>query len=756
MLAVGAAAVAAVLIVWFTAGPVRRGSDAEPVPLPPPAAASSVPVGAADFAGAASCAECHRPQYDAWRTSTHGLAGGDPGPDLLIAPFDGRPIRYADAVVIPQRDAAGSYVFTIVRDELPGAVLRADGVIGGGHMVGGGTQGFVTRFDDGTWRFLPFDWSADERAWFCNTGTRTEKAWRPITAEMRLADCGDWPPVRVLGTEPRLQNCQQCHGSRIDLAVAPDGSGWRTEVGSLAIDCESCHGPGRAHIELARSGRLADADDPAIAVLGALDTDASLAVCFQCHALKDALAPGFLPGRDLAEHYSIALPLLGDAALHGDGRVRSFAYQETHLFSECYRNGSMTCIDCHDPHASTYRDVRSRPLVGRFDDAQCTACHPSKLTDISRHTRHAAGSAGSRCVSCHMPYLQHPEVGDAVRFARSDHTIPVPRAAHDAALGVQTACAQCHDGWSTAELERHLRAGWGEPKPLHPTAAALARTGTPTRAELEGALRTGEDHRIARYFALASLFEHHMALDRPLATDVEADLHGLAGSADVDLAALALAALHLTRGADPRTRRLLAGALRQRGADERALRLRWSAALGFHAGGARARGDAATAEAVYRRAVEVTPDDARLFALIGLTLADRGRFAEAVGSYERSIALDPRQALVLVNLGIARSAMGDAAAAAAAYERAIAINAAEPLAWFNLGNVYLRAGDAARAAPLYRRAAALDGANAAAHFNLARALLLLDDRDGAAAALRAGLEFAPGDVSAARMLAELP
>jgi Flp pilus assembly protein TadD len=745
VVALGAAATAILL----------RGGVAEVV-LPPPRVSAERSVTAGDFAGAAECADCHRSQYEAWRTSTHGRAGGPPGPDLLIARFDGRPIRFRDAVVLPERNGAGDYVFTVIRDGAPGTVLRVDGVIGGGHMVGGGTQGFVTRHDDGTWRFLPFDWSRDRGGWFCNTGTRTEQGWQPIAPEMRLADCGDWPPVRVQGVEPRLSNCQQCHGSRIDLRLAEDGTGYRTEIGSLAIDCESCHGPGAAHVALARGGGIAAADEPLIAVLGALDTDTSLAVCFQCHALKDALRTGYLPGLDPARYFSVALPLLGNAALHGDGRVRTFAYQETHLFSECYRNGSMTCVDCHDPHASTYRDAWSRPVASRFDDAQCTACHASKLIDPVAHTRHPAGSPGSLCVSCHMPYLQHPEVGNAIPFSRSDHTIPVPRPGHEAALGIRNACALCHTDWSTDDLERRIREGWGEIRPLHPTVAALSRAGGGSeRTDLERAVRAGDGHAAARFMALARLFERHMVPDRAEGTLLDAELHRLAEDPDVDMAALALAALHLTRGGDAAVRRFLADALDSRADDEHALRIRWSAALAYRADVMRATGDAASAERVLRRGLEVTPDDARLHAQIGLTLVDRGRFADAVREYRNSLERDARQPLTLVNLGIALNALGDVAGAADAYRRAIAVNGAEPLAHYNLGNVYLRAGDAERALPLYRRAAELDPSNSAAHFNIARALLLLGDAAGAAAALDAGLEFAPDDAAALRMRAQL-
>ena len=194
--------------------------------FPPPPAAHVASTTLDDFAGSEACADCHQDQYDAWASSTHGRAGGPPGPDLLIAPFNGQPIRFANAVVIP-RARDGGYEFVVRQDGHAEAVYTVDGVIGGGHMLGGGTQGFVSLQADGTERFLPWDWSRQEGVWFCNTGSRLNRGWVPITAEMRLADCGDWPPLRPLGTVERFANCQECHGSQIRTTLDPASQGYR-------------------------------------------------------------------------------------------------------------------------------------------------------------------------------------------------------------------------------------------------------------------------------------------------------------------------------------------------------------------------------------------------------------------------------------------------------------------------------------------------------------------------------------------------
>jgi hypothetical protein len=214
----------------------------------------------ADFVGSEACASCHQREYAAWKRSTHGRAGGTPSPQRVIADFDGTPIRFKDATVIPAV-RHGIYTFTVKQSGRPARVFRVDGVIGGGHMVGGGTQGFVSRFPDGTVRFLPFDFIRKEGVWFCNTNSRSQTGYTPITPEMRLRECGDWPPVRVLGTEPRYASCQGCHGSQITIALDTADKQYDTRYTTLAINCESCHGPGREHIEIARSGRMATASD---------------------------------------------------------------------------------------------------------------------------------------------------------------------------------------------------------------------------------------------------------------------------------------------------------------------------------------------------------------------------------------------------------------------------------------------------------------------------------------------------------------
>lgn len=723
--------------------------------FPPPAARTASSVSVDDFVGAEACAECHAEQYDMWSASTHGRAGGAPGPETIIAPFGGPPIAFADAFVEP-RIRAGVYEFVVRQRNHEEQVFRVDGVIGRAHMLGGGTQGFISRHVDGTERFLPWDWSGSDGSWFCNTGSRTNAGWEPITPEMRLADCGDWPPLRPIGTVDRFANCQECHGSQILTELEP-GTGYETSYTSLAVNCESCHGPGRAHVDAVTSPSYDIGDPAAIETLAYLDKDESLELCFQCHALKDVLQDGYLPGASLEAYYALKYPVLGDQPYTIDGRVRSFAYQATHLGSACYLDGPMDCVSCHEPHGQGYWDVDRQPLSGPFDDRQCTSCHASKAVDVEAHTFHPAGSDGSRCVSCHMPYLQHPEVGEAVSFARSDHTIAIPRPVFDADLGIQSACAGCHEDRTPLQLQGLVRDWWGEVKPHRPTVAGLAGEFRARTLADAGALllHPEETDPLIQFQALGRLLSGYLQPDRDsLPADLEGALRSLAVDPDLDLRSLAAASLHWTLGEDPETRAFLVSVV-EREPNNGPLRDRWVLALGFLGDRAREEGDFASSVAAYEKALELRPGDAKILHALGQTHARSGAFPLAVGALRQSLGADPSQPLAWVNLGIALTGTGDATGAREAYEEALALNPHEGLAHFNLGNFFQQAGRHEEAAAAYERAVTADPGLGRAHFELGRTYFRLERFADALPHARRAVEFTPEHTPSRQMLQEL-
>jgi tetratricopeptide (TPR) repeat protein len=677
------------------------------------------------FIGSESCASCHAAQFAAWSKSTHGRAGGPPA-ERVIAPFSGT-LRFANARVTPRIQDA-TYEFVIERHGDSSVTLSVDGVVGGGHIYGGGTQAFFTKRPDGTWRMIPFEWSRQDRVWFCNTNSRSGRGWTPITPSLRLEECGDWPPTRVLGDVPRFGNCQSCHASQATTTVDTAAGGYATHFTSLAINCESCHGPARRHVELARAGKLGE--DIGLTSLATLDKDASVKACYSCHSIKDQVADGYRSGAPLESHYSLKLPLLGDSPLFPDGRIRTFAYQEGHSYSDCYLNGGMTCVSCHDPHGQTYRSVTGDPLVGRFDDRQCTSCHLSKAEQPTAHSKHPASVS---CTSCHMPSRQEPDTRAAsrqfvgstiVRYQRSDHTVSIPRPQLDSGYRIVSACAGCHADMSTARQLAQIRAWWGDIKPF-------------------------QSKPYARFDSLGRALEAatpDLELDAATRRSVVSTLQ----SQDVDERAIALAALHLTEGEARGTRRLLASAMR-RAPDDDALRSRWAVALGYMGDRYASQGRLENATIAFTRALEVRPANARLYLSLANAQRDAHDLTAAVASYRRSLELEPRSTVAWVNYATALNAAGDTAAAVGALTRATRLDPNEPLAWFNLANIRFGRRELDSAALLYRRVVQLDPSISLASFQLARIALLQRDEVAALRSLRRGLSFDSSDASAREM-----
>lgn len=632
-----------------------------------------------DFIGSESCARCHQEQFQKWKSSTHGQAGGVPGAVKIIARFDGVPLEFKDAVVTPTNSAAGVPTFRVRMEGAAAFDVSVDAVVGGGHMIGGGTQSFFNRHPDGTMRFLPFDFIRKENVWFVQL--RSNLNWVPISREISLkADLANWPPHRVLGTVSDRSNCQNCHGSQIAAAWDDSLGRFNTRFHSLSINCESCHGPARRHVELAGQPGFEQRADIGMASLATLSKEASVKLCLQCHATKEALREEpFLPGAKFDDYFSLLLPMLSQNPYHVDGRVRSFSYQGNHLFSDCYRNGSMTCVDCHDPHGNGYRDVSGRALNGRFDNGQCTSCHASKGIASERHSHHKAGSQGDSCVACHMPFLQHQGVGTKLQFARSDHSIPIPRPGFDQKLGVENACQKCHADRGLAWQEEHTRKWWGKLKPHPPAVARLdsfVRTGHDAASAATALLGAGTGHTAAETAALAKWAQEFLRPGMSNDLHVVGPLMDYARSADLDQRALGLMSLHAGFAQHAPVLGFLGA--QEGGGFSDAVRLRWSVAADtlasrFAAAGdlpaatqfleraleahpksyvslshlARVRlesGDGEGAIAALRQAMEIRPTQATLWFQMGQTLAQLGRKAEARVALEGGLKLNPEDA----------------------------------------------------------------------------------------------------------------
>ncbi|MDH5610271.1 MAG: tetratricopeptide repeat protein [Cyclobacteriaceae bacterium] len=706
-----------------------------------------------DFVGSEVCGSCHADQFEKWERSTHGHAGGDPTSDVIFAHFDGKERKFRDAVLTPYKTANADYMFQLKTLGQPDQTYKVEAVVGGGRMIGGGTQTFFTSFPDGTLRMLPFDFIRDEKTWFGETSKG--KGWLPINEGREIDKTSEWTPTRVMGSHLSRQNCQECHGSQIQMNFDVEAKKYVTRYKSLTINCESCHGPGKKHVGLMASTRRDTLVDIGLTSLKTLTKDESLEVCFRCHSLKNVLKQGFLPGMDLENYYAMKLQILTRKPYFDDGRIREFGYQLNHLASDCYISGSMTCVDCHAPHSLEYRDINDQPLDNPFDDRQCTDCHPSKARNPIAHSFHKEGSPGNKCVSCHMPYLQHPAIGNQLRFSRSDHTIAIPRPALDASLGLKSACKQCHEDKSVEFLQAKTEEWYGEIKPHNPTVAKLMQfeEGMDRQRAGELLLDTASGHVLGQMTGLSTFALQYLSSDmEKLEPQIVARIKGFVENPDLDVKSFAMASLHLAQGNQRDIHDYLVEKLGDLSTEEDTkVRARWAVILPFMARKYESEGNYQAAIQAYVKALEIQPENTLNLLSLGIAQASVNQFEQAIKTYDRVIALDKYQADAWLNKGNAYHGMGNEKIAVDCYKKSIDINPWNSSPYFNIGNILFNNRNYPLAIQYYEKVVELEPTLPLSYFYLARSLVETEAYDRALEWVQRGLRIDPSDEKGRQM-----
>lgn len=188
---------------------------------------------------------------------------------------------------------------------------------------------------------------------------------------------------------PVAPRCLECHAtwieSKNDLMIVNRFDSTRAILG---ITCERCHAGGREHVARERSV-LRAVRGPAIVNAARLPRDRQMDACAQCHGgLGSPTLPSFtyVAGYDLGRFIDLP-PLPPDAPAEVHGNQVALLQR-----SRCYQASQMTCMTCHDVHA-TERDVKQ--LSGK-----CLTCHQEQSCKLFPTQGH---SLAGRCVDCHMP-----------------------------------------------------------------------------------------------------------------------------------------------------------------------------------------------------------------------------------------------------------------------------------------------------------------------------------------------------------------
>ncbi len=124
---------------------------------------------------------------------------------------------------------------------------------------------------------------------------------------------------------------------------------------------------------------------------------------------------------------------------------------------------------------------------------------------------------------------------------------------------------------------------------------------------------------------------------------------------------------------------------------------------------------------IYRRGLEIEPENVELLNAMGFALFQQGKSDEAVVALEKAVEVDPKHWKAHNNLALASVDLGEFELAEAHYRESLAIEP-QPAIYNDLGFVLARQGLPDEANEMYRKALELEPGSATAHYNLAVSL----------------------------------
>lgn len=407
----------------------------------------------AEYIGSKACAGCHAEAAETWSGSHHALAWTAADSDHVLADFDGTEFTH-DGVHYAFSQKDGGYSVEITEADGSVAEHRIHSVAGVAPL-----QQYLIEIEPGRLQSFDVVWDVEKGGWF------------HLYPDQHL------PPGDGLHWSGPYKNwnarCAECHATGYERNYGVRTDAYRSELIETGVGCESCHGPGSSHAAWARSGGNpipGSGFQP-----GLLEPGLMMQQCASCHSRREVLTGGTpLPGTEFHEAYSLAW--LRPGLYHADGQILDEVYVwGSFLQSKMFAKG-VTCLNCHEAHSAGLK---------AGGNAVCAQCHsPAGNPDFpslrqadygsAAHSRHAEGSEGAQCVSCHM--IERTYMGND---GRRDHSFRIPRPDLGEQTGSPDACTDCHTGQSQGRAADRIAEWFPHPSrrgPHYGTVFAAARS----------------------------------------------------------------------------------------------------------------------------------------------------------------------------------------------------------------------------------------------------------------------------------------
>ena len=378
----------------------------------------------ATYVGGQTCAQCHSNHHQQWSGSHHDLAMDLATDSTVLGNFNQTSLEHFGITSTMFKDGEKF----MVRTEGPDGKLadfQVKYVFGveplQQYMVEFDRPANLPKNEIARLQVLRITWDTVHKRWYYLS---------PPDVDDKLA------PTDPLHWTQSGQNwnhmCADCHSTNLKKGFDVATKQYHTTFSDIDVNCESCHGPGSIHVQLANAKSLFwDRNwGYGLKQLKGQDAKEQVENCAPCHSRRRVIhsASGL---HDTYFDCFLNEPLRPET-YYADGQIKDEVYVfGSYTQSKMYHKGIL-CTDCHDPHTTKLKFNGNNV---------CTSCHqhPVAKYDSPGHHFHQPGSAGAQCVNCHMPSTPYMEVD-----FRRDHSLRVPRPDLSVQLGTPNACTGCH------------------------------------------------------------------------------------------------------------------------------------------------------------------------------------------------------------------------------------------------------------------------------------------------------------------------
>ncbi|MFC4231954.1 multiheme c-type cytochrome [Parasediminibacterium paludis] len=327
------------------------------------------------FAGSATCANCHKEIYTNYIHTAHALTSQPASEQSIKGSFapSENSFSYGNNTIVAMEKRSTGFYQVEYDNGIEKAAHRFDIVVGSG--VKG--QSFITIHNNQFFQ-LPITYFSAAKEWSNSPGY----------------------PNKIIFNRPITSRCLECHTTFAKTLPTDYNTPEKFDNTKIiySISCEKCHGPGAEHVAFqTQNPNIKTAKyiiNPAT-----LTRQQNLEFCASCHGgrlKKTKPSFEFAIGDTLANYFEsdTTVPNPNNIDVHGNqyGLLKA---------SKCFKmSTTMTCNTCHNAHDNE----RGNTVV--FSQ-RCLNCHQNQNSATHQTECKLIASYGAiikrDCISCHMP-----------------------------------------------------------------------------------------------------------------------------------------------------------------------------------------------------------------------------------------------------------------------------------------------------------------------------------------------------------------